>query len=179
MKLQFKCWCLLISFCSGLTQTFACDCKGETTVENAIKYSSLVVVGTVISKDLVAVTDSHEIVSFSDENLKQSTFRYTTILSKNKILVLELYKGIISSDTLTVFTGTGGSDCGTEFTIGDKYIIYSSEKTYSKMKYNDLIYSLGKNVYWTDRCTRTSKYNQEEVQEIIKYEKLKSLTFKK
>ncbi len=173
---------LLLSFilcCSGVVKTVACDCIKKATVENAVRNSSLVVIGTVLNKVLVAVTDNHQIVPFSDEDSKRNTFRYTTILSECKVLVEVLYKGTISSDTLTIFTGTGEHDCGMEFNADEKYIIYSSVKTYSKQKYNDLIYSLGKNIFWTDRCTRTTKYSIEEVTEIRKYEKEKALNFKK
>ncbi len=163
----------------SVAEIIACDCKGQATVENAVKNSSLVVTGTVISNILVAVKDSHQIVSFTEDSLKQTTFRYTTIMTKCKVVVGELFKGSISSDTLTFFTGTGEHDCGKEFIVGEKYIVYSSEKTYSKQKYNDLIYSLGKNIFWTDKCTRTTQYNSEEIFEIKKYEKEKPLTFKK
>ncbi len=169
----------VILCCSGLAKTVACDCIKKSTVENAVRNSSLVVIGTVMNKVLVAVTDNHQIVPFSDEDSKRNTFRYTTILSECKILVEVLYKGTISNDTLTIFTGTGEHDCGMEFNAGEKYIIYSSEKTYSKQKYNDLIYSLGKNTYWTDRCTRTTKFSQEEAAEIRKCEKEKALNIKK
>jgi hypothetical protein len=179
MSAQFKIlMCAVLCYVS-LAETFACDCKGQATVENAIKNSSLVVTGTVISKILVAVTDSHQIVSFTDDSLKQNTFRYTTIMTKCKVRVGELFKGTISSDTLTIFTGTGGPDCGKEFIVGEKYIIYSAEKAYSKQKYNDLIYSLGKNIFWTDKCTRTTQYDSEEIFEIKKFEKEKPLTTKK
>ncbi|MGE0637526.1 MAG: hypothetical protein AB7G44_14720 [Bacteroidia bacterium] len=127
---------------------FACSCKDQNTVEAEIKYSDAVLVGTILSEKLLTIEDT----------LKN----YTTIISYD-ILIQDTYKGEITNDTVTIFSGYGSPACGVDLKIGEKYIIYGKTRSYTYEKYN---YPKQNNAFWTNICMRTMIYSQDEITEI-------------
>ena len=163
----------MTSFSENLS---ACSCIGQRTVKEEIKHSNAVIVGIILSKELVTITDSTFFKMFSnDSSLRNSPMANMTI-AKYELLVQDLYKGKISKDTVIIYTGLGGGDCGFRFEIGNKYIVYGESETYFGQVNNDFKFPKQKNTYWTYICLRTTPYLQEEIEEIEKFAKRKQRT---
>ncbi|MDR1761739.1 MAG: hypothetical protein LBR55_04755 [Bacteroidales bacterium] len=137
----------------NVSKVFACSCIGERSVQEEVKYTDAVIVGTIISEKLI---------------IKSNKEIYPPVMLKQYSLVVEnIYKGKITSDTVTVFTGVGNGDCGVNFTVGEKYIIYG------QIADNDIPLPKRKNIFWTHICTRTTLFQQKEITEIERYAKNK------
>ena len=163
----------MTSFSENLS---ACSCIGQRTVKEEIKHSDAVIVGIILSGELVTITDSTFFKMFSnDSSLKNSPMSNITI-AKYELLVQDLFKGKISKDTVIIYTGLGGGDCGFRFEIGNKYIVYGESETYYGQVNNNFEFPKEKNTYWTYICLRTTSYFQEEIDEIEKFAKRKQRT---
>ena len=144
-------------------QLLACNCQGERTVQEEMKYADAVLLGTVISKELTTQTDSAIIKAMTTGSSLMPT------LAKYSLLVEYVYKGQITSDTITIFTGLGGGDCGVRFEIGKRYIVYGKSETYFGELFSEFQFPKGVNIFWTHTCMRTNLFRQKEINEIEKY----------
>ena len=159
----------LLLFTSFSGRLSACSCIGERAVEEEVKHADAIVVGTVLSKQLVTLTDSTILKMFpSDTTMRNSPMSKMTI-ARYDLLVQDIYKGKITKDTLTIFTGLGGGDCGIRFEIGKKYIVYGENETYFGQVNNDFKFPKAINTFWTYNCLRTTSYFQDEITEIEKF----------
>ncbi|MRX64772.1 hypothetical protein [Maribacter luteus] len=152
----------------GFSDIYACTCQGESTVKGAIKNSDFVIVGEIISRAFVDIPDSALIKQNFKDTLYHKQYPYVHRISKYSIKIEKIYKGKTTSDTLDIYTGNGGGDCGYRFKIGDRYIVYGNKETYFGMTNNDCEYPKGKNCIWTNICMRTTNYYQSEIDEIEK-----------
>jgi len=162
---------LLLTSISG--RLFACSCIGQRTVKEEFKHADAVVVGTILRKQLVVLTDSTIIKMFPNDTTMRNSPMSKKTLARYDLLVQDIYKGKISSDTLTIYTGLGGGDCGITFEIGEKYIVYGENETYFGQVNNNFNFPKAKNTFWTYICLRTTAYNQDEITEIEKIVKKK------
>ena len=144
-------------------QLLACNCLREYTVQEEVKYADAVLFGTVTSKELTMQTDSAIIRSMTMRGSPMPT------VAKYSLLVEYIYKGKITNDTITIFTGLGGSDCGVRFEIGKRYIVYGKNETYFGKLFGEFQFPKGVNIFWTHTCMRTNIFRQEEIDEIEKY----------
>lgn len=164
---------LLFSSTLFCTNVFACSCIGERTVKEEIKHSDAVVNGTIISKNLVTLFDSTSAALYgkaNNDHLNRSL--YETTVAKYEFVITSRYKGRFKSDTIEVYTGLGNGDCGIRFEVGKTYLIYGMMKTYFGQLNNDTPFPTGKNIIWTDTCSRTTS-RTEEIAEIEKYKRRK------
>lgn len=159
---------LLTSFTGRL---FACSCIGQRTVEEEVKHADAVVVGTVLSKQLITLTDSTMLKMFPNDTTMRNSPMSKIAIARYDLLVEDIYKGKITNDTLTIYTGLGGGDCGIRFDIGKKYIVYGENETYFGQVNNDFKFPNAKNTFWTYNCLRTTSYFQDDITEIEKYSK--------
>lgn len=134
---------LLTFFCLFSTFSFACTCIGKSKIKHAIKASDAVFVGNVLSAEKAKI------------KLDSSS---TVEMMEYKILVTERIKGKAITDTMKIYTGFGNGDCGFNFKIGEKYIIYSIYTEYTLWGKVDFLS--------TDICTRTNFYSEEELRKI-------------
>lgn len=159
---------------SGLTdQIIACDCIGRATVEQEIKKVEAVIVGTIVSKELVTVIDSTLLEIFQSEPSIINTGLLNVTIAKYGLNVHNIYKGEISIDTISIYTGLYGGDCGVDFLIGGKYIVYGDNSTFLGQRDGIHKFPSEKNAFWTDICLRTMSFSNEEITEIEKYTKRK------
>lgn len=148
-------------------ETKACTCIGESTVKNEIKETDAVFVGTIAESEEIRIYDT----------LSPNTIIHRVEM-KYTMIVETIYKGRQFSDTAFIFTGSGGGDCGFNFQIGQKYIVYAGHlKTADR--FNGEVYIDKKSAFQTNICTRTRKYQDEEIREIEKHLKKKKLKQKK
>ncbi len=162
---------LLLTSISG--RLLACTCIGQRTVKEEVKHSNAVVVGTILSKQLIVLTDSTMLKMFLNDTLNRNLPIYKMTIARYDILVHDIYKGKFTTDTLTIHTGLGGGDCGVDFEIGKKYIVYGENETYFGQENKDFKFPKAKNTFWTYICLRTTEYNQGEIIEIKKFAKKK------
>lgn len=162
---------LLLS--SNSAQLFACSCIGQRTVKEELKHSDAVVVGTILNKQLIVLTDIRMLKMFPNDSTLQNSSMSKITIACFDLLVHDIYKGRIKSDTLKIYTGIGGGDCGVMFEIGDKYIIYGQKKPYFRQANYDTLFPKSKNSFWTYICLRTTAYRQDEITEIEKITKKK------
>jgi hypothetical protein len=144
----------------------ACSCIGESTAENEIKKSEIVVLGKVNSIERVYI----KFKNLDDFEKIDSTLS-GLFLNKISFQVTSIFKGKRSMKNITIYTGIGGGDCGFYFKKGLEYILYASKQNldFSK-KFNTENFSES---FWTDICTRTQKQNSDEIKRISKFRKRK------
>ena len=120
---------------------FACRCK-EKSWRKAAQEADLIVSGKVISENPMIDSPGHASVKYV-------------------ILVSDVIKGKIKTDTIKITTGIGGGDCGYNFKVGKNYIIYSY---YNKYVAGEI---------YTDDCTRTSEFDEIELKKIKRFARRK------
>lgn len=128
---------------------WACSCIGENSVKQELKKSDVVLLGKILSKDIIIINDDNLPVGFELRRVKYS------------ILVEKAYKGQAVRDTVELITGVGNGDCGYKFQIDSVYIIYS--------KYSNKYFPGGSAIdpfLYTDVCTRTKPFDKRELREI-------------
>ncbi|PCJ67494.1 MAG: hypothetical protein COA58_04020 [Bacteroidetes bacterium] len=153
---------------------YACSCIGQRTVKEEIKYSDAVVIGKIISKELVTLIDSTAVKMFSTDSTVAKGYPYKTIVARYELMLTSVYKGKITTDTIEIFTSVDGRSCGILFEIGKDYIVYGEDETYFGQVNNDWPFPKGKNIYWTNICSRTSVKTKEEITEIEKYRRIRT-----
>ncbi len=94
--------------------SYACDCDGVLTVENAYEQYETVITGKIIS---VKPYDS-KIYPNGDETVEE----YSNVIVK--IEIINSFKGQ-SKNTIEIITGIGGGDCGYQFIVGEEYLIFA------------------------------------------------------
>ena len=156
---------------TGLTiqQASACSCVGESSVEESFRSSDVVAVGRVIQSDTDWIPDSARIKEmvahgFLADSLDKRLYGY--YFTRVTVQIEKIYKGHAEGDTLTVYTGMGRGDCGFRFRQGQQYVIYGHNKSYLDVLLDNESLPNGRNVYWTNICTRTREADQEEIRRI-------------
>ena len=171
-RLLITCGILLFGLMSH--NLLACSCAGESTVEGEFKSSDIVLSGKVINSINEWVPDSSEIKYMTEFGISIDSLDKRLIgqyFRKVQILIETLYKGKVNNDTLTIYTGMGGGDCGYHFNVGQKYILYADSDSYFASFNKDQEFPDGENIYWTNICSRTQEYNRKEANTLEKLKK--------
>lgn len=128
---------ILTYLISLIQQVIACSCSYPTEISKAFATSKTVVYGEIVELKVVKVSDSMEpdslrhYIQKEELNNYQSEILNTDFLIQAKLRIIELFKGEINNDTLTLYTTRTGASCGfTGFEIGKQFIIYSSPNSY-------------------------------------------------
>lgn len=119
----------------AISKTFGCRCQKKPSVKKEIKTSEIVVSGTILSKEIIDISGTVDNIPYK---MQQACY---------KMLVQKKYKGNFTQDTLCIQTGLDENDCGFDFKIGKKYIVYSSKGQFTKPEN-----------FSTSICTRTRRY---------------------
>ncbi len=151
----------------------ACSCIGGRTVREEIKHADAVLTGTIVAKQIIPILDP----AFSGASPTDTTTLQPTqvkfAIARYDLLVSDVYKGNILTDTVGLYTGLGGGDCGVRFKVGERYIVYGEKETYMGPFLEDFPLPASKNAFWTHICLRTTSYDQAEIDEIRKWAKPK------
>lgn len=137
--------------------TLACTCIGTSTLRNDLKSSNFVFTGKVVASEIVSLLPE---VWLNDSLWEFQKIFYTKM--KYTFEVSAVYKGNITTDTLIVYSGFGGGDCGYEFLLGYDYIVYANWN--ESLKEPDYITPL--KFIETNICTRTKLLNNNEIRKI-------------
>ncbi len=120
--------------------------------------------GKVISKAVTSNFDSLGVKTTGDP-AKIYFFNPTAVI---KIKIDKIYKGQPISDTLTILTPTNVESCGYYFEVNQKYIVYAKTTDDLVIKQNLERKTLDNKTFWTNHCTRTQNWNENEENEIIR-----------
>ncbi|MBK8242872.1 MAG: hypothetical protein IPK88_05560 [Saprospiraceae bacterium] len=120
-----------------IQQGIACSCVYPTEISKAFVASKTVVYGEIVELKIIKVSDSMDPDSLrhylqkEELNDLQSEILNSDFLIQAKLRIIELFKGEINNETLTLYTTRTGASCGfTGFEIGKQFIIYSSPNSY-------------------------------------------------
>lgn len=154
------------------TQVYACKCDGSGSIKTSFTSAEGVVYGKVISKTLVPFTstlraDKIEEIKIALKDNEQKLALLEMLIVKVELALVEKYKGVSYSDTISFYTTMNGASCGYKFEVGQSYIVY-----FSKSNLNFLFDSGSggdirkEKIYWTNNCTRTSLFSKTEAAEL-------------
>ena len=137
----------------------ACSCGKINSVKEEIITSAFVGIGKIL-----------EIEQFSSQNARIVNDSIKTFdLIKYDVLISETFKGQITTDTITVFSGLGYTDCGINLEKDQIYVIYGDMKYINSRS----DYPEGNNIFWTNICKRTVLSNKKEISKIERQLKYK------
>lgn len=156
MKNKLLLLCLFIT-----SYSFSCNCLEKLEVNEAVKDADYVFVGKILSEKIVNYKDSLNMNDYDYEKQYQLSeyFAVAPIKKEYLIQIDESYKGIKKKAkyiTITSDIGEGG-DCGVQFVLGRKYIIYANDEQRPKE------FKSKRNFYSTSKCTRTKEYDCSEI----------------
>lgn len=150
-------------------KTIACDCS-RGSVEYAAKNTAFIAAGKILSKELFYFLDSTKIKRYADDTINSKYHRIPRGTFKYKFLIVELIKGKISSDTITIFSQRYSDMCGYIFDVDSSYIVYNSEFAVPQINgRNYYPFKMKENEFFVTRCSRTMPFNQVEIDELRKY----------
>lgn len=165
---------LLIAGCLlWANASFSCSCGEEGSIEESFAEADIVIHGTVVQQSSTTIKETlnpnlgdslEELISIRDKDLLNSE-----LVSKIQVQVNKIYKGKVMSDTVIIYTARQSSACGyTQFKIGEEYIIYGDKESYfsSIMLYEKIDDSEKNGTFWTNQCTRTTRYNELEANQL-------------
>lgn len=147
---------LIASTIIAIVQAMACDCGVQKDINYEFGYSKSIVVGKIMAKEHMLVTDSilMKLDSLADYISGRTIMKYTLVID-------ERIKGNFTTDTIDVYTGMNDRDCGILFIIGVRYLIYGIDGTYNGRVFTDNNKSL-----WTINCLRTKRADITEIKEL-------------
>lgn len=168
LKMTFKTIICILLFQLSATTLICCECEGESTVKSSFEGSDIVVSAVVISQTVTSDLNKFTTIEGDTTIAFYKFFKYPSRVVKLKIT--NLFKGQVSSDTITIITPPNGAGCGVYFETGKQYIIYGTiiDEVYFTDKFKR---KSTNNTYWTHSCTRTMPWYQNEEDEIIKLTK--------
>lgn len=159
----------------GSNYSLACSCEEPGTVQESFDQSDIVVYGKVLSRKYITFRETMK-VEKGDSLNNILTNHINELLNSDVILKIEFeikktYKGTITTDTITVYTGRSSASCGfSRFKEGEEYLIYGSTESYCFGLFtegeNDNLEKQG--TFWTSYCSRTKEYNDHEARELNK-----------
>jgi hypothetical protein len=177
---------ILFLFCLSLSiSAAACSCNELPSIEDAYFMTPVVFSGKVISLNYVSIWETMALdkrAKAKEDFLNPKSYTSqlgTPTVQKIELEVLKTYKGENIKDTIVIFTANNGAACGfTWFEIGKKFIVYANPRSphYNFYSPNNSAGTEQKGTYWTNQCTRTSRYYEEEakVLELYRIEKINS-----
>lgn len=151
---------------TGFSTVQACKCFDPPTVEQAFPSTPVILHGRVIRKDYVTIRQA--IAPEVDQSLQigpADSVRYPAYAEWESVVrvrveVIQDFKGIIKTDTVTVFTPRSGASCGySGFEVGKPFIIWAyPQSNYLRSAGQTL--GLTENsvipgTWWTNHCTLT------------------------
>lgn len=147
----------------------ACDC-GKGSIQYGIENNYLVVEGNIISKENFNFNDSSRYFQAPDDTDYNNPKYIPKTIAKYKLVVKKLFKGEIFNDTIVLFSALSVNNCGFEFEVGKRYIVYANK--IKPIKVGNRFYSpfqVNINEFSTSRCSRNCLYEQNEIDEIKNY----------
>lgn len=134
----------------------ACSCIGEQDVRSAKKQADGVFIGTVVRSERLPMHPRDDMPFF-----QQYMMRFTVLVERS--FKGRTFRTNAPTDSVIIYTGEGGGDCGFQFKIGERYIIYGVENDEVRKQWMADKPLFRRGIYWTNICMRTRPYEEEEV----------------
>lgn len=125
-------------------------------MEQARKHADAVFAGKVIAAEQFRITFKEGPPAF---DVPIYVMRYTLQVERE-------FKGRMVADQVIVYTGMGNGDCGFQFKLNERYIVYGDRDDVRADRYMADKQLYGRGIYWTGICTRTRLYDEEEVKQL-------------
>lgn len=138
--------------------SLTCTCFGPESKVQDFELSSVVVTGSIISQELVIVKDTMHQYNVAlgfvkgDPRNQDSVKLFRTTLKVEKIL-----KGKNVSNEIIIYSGFGDIDCGFNFEIGKKYIVFGHRNHYLELSNRNKDYNTKVS---TSQCGFTSEIEE-------------------
>lgn len=126
----------------------------------AKKHAEGVFVGKVTRSERVAVDPTDQLPFFKMYQMR------LTVQVELRFKGRTMSRGGESGDSVIVYTGVGGGDCGYEFQVGERYVIYTSDGDEIRGRMSASRPLWGRGIYWTSICTRTRRFDEAEIREL-------------
>ncbi|MEW5677260.1 hypothetical protein ABGT15_13175 [Flavobacterium enshiense] len=125
--------------------SFACSCITANR-ENAVINTDVIISGKILSQENLSV-----------KNKRDRDF--TATVTKYTVLVIENLKGKLKKDIITIYGAA--SNCAYNFQVGESYIIFAIYKNRHLTDSKKV-----KKFIFTNKCTRTAKFDEQEIEKI-------------
>lgn len=145
-------------------RAIACSCIGTSTTASALKYTDVVLVGVIRSRMSAAASTILKPNAHIKNGIDTSFHDHVKYI----VDVMEVYKGNRREKTVEVFTGLGNGDCGVNFVIGGRYVIYAHRRRLFFGNGSNSLKTRINSFLSTDICTRTTEANEVELAELRK-----------
>ncbi len=165
MKLTF-----LVCFLIITSVGYACSCIGLSSVKEAFEETQYIFHGKVLKKEMIYTRTLFKIEQDEINKLDTLSWPLTSMMSKYTFQIVTIYKGKINTDTIHIYTGIGGGDCGYDFNVGGDYLIYGSENQSFFTNYFMDKKLIGQ-IITTHICTRTKQFDEDEANSLIQLSK--------
>jgi Tissue inhibitor of metalloproteinase len=162
---------LMILF-GSVEKILACSCV-PTAPCQSFGRADVVFVGKVIGSKQQRTVDDYETINEGKKNEKTITKKVTYDVGEIYFEVSEVFNGAENNSRITIYSNTGGGDCGFWFKRGESYLVFASkESSNSASGISSLTYGnsgerleADNNRLWTTICsgTREAKSAQDSL----------------
>lgn len=156
---------------------FACQChrielKKELKYTSAIAHVKVLKIEYVSRGSIFSDAERKHLEENSQAHILDSS--RSKSVAKVEVEIIVTYKGSFDSEKLTIYTSKHGQSCGyLGFELGKDFIVFLSPERLSKRLFENYINLNNPNRLWTNRCSRTTVFDEVNANEIV--EGLKSL----
>nr|WP_294937971.1 hypothetical protein [uncultured Flavobacterium sp.] len=136
---------LLLGLILFSSLSFACSCINANR-ENSVIHTEVIISGKILSQENILVKSKRN-------------HDFQAIAKKYTVLVTEKLKGKLKKEIITIYGDP--SNCAYNFQVGESYIIFA---IYRNRHMDDS--KKVKKFLFTNKCTRTAKLDDQEVEKI-------------
>jgi len=171
--------CLIFLVLFNGFQVLACKCSKNESLQSEFDGTEVVIHGRVLSVEIVKLKstfDSLQLDSINKQyhNQAEGLAGLDLELLKVEFETIQIYKGQEEiNNIITIYTARRAAACGfSEFEKGKEFITFLSSINYLNFMFNKAVEGQKKeNVFWTNRCTWTSKFESGLNKEICEFAK--------
>ena len=163
---------LFLILALSIGKSFACTCRTTELKKELRRTSSILHVKVLkivyVSKGDILTDEEHKYLEdkFESEPQNLNALERKSV-TKVEIEIIDSYKGDIYASRLTIYTSMHGPSCGYfGFEEGKEFIVFLNPERLSKRLFGDYNNGINPNRLWTNRCSRTSVFNDTKSREI-------------
>jgi hypothetical protein len=128
----------------------ACKCANDITLEEEVKQTDLIFSGTVVGKEIIAITTDGQVIRFI----------------KYKVKLDKLYKGRNQSQLIFLSTTASPASCGLSLEMRQHYIVFAHKGSFLPEKQKSRLTKVDKNGFWINSCSKTNYFTKSFEKEI-------------
>lgn len=150
----------------------ACSCMGITR-DTAYRYADVVFSGVVTEESVVEAFDSAQVKRFLADSISLdqaiASMRDMVYRQFRRVIiqVSKRYKGQITESQLVVYTAIHEAECGVDFRVENRYIVYARGDEILRSRYNLPDSFPASRLYTAGLCSKTGLYSRAENQALI------------